>query len=456
MSQLSLSVEKRKYFSMLTSLALPIALQNLISTSLSFVDTLMIGQIGVNEIAGVGLGNQIFFLYSLLIFGIGSGSSVFISQFYGANQIKKIQGVMLLAFSIALFGGLIFAILSVFFPELVLSIFTTDVAVIGIGKQYLQIVGFSYLFTAISSITSITLRATRNAKTPLLVTFTSLGFNALFNYFLIFGIGPFPELGVKGAAIATFLARLLELVLITILSRRNNSPAKFSLREARKYVNKDFILPYIRTCAPVVLNEFFWALGMTAYRVVYARMGTDILASTNVSNSIGDLFFTLVLGVGNAAGVMIGNKIGQKDESGAITYAKWLTYTSIVIGLFFGALKTLTSSYLPTLFNVGPEIYEMIRKTLFLQGFAMVFQAWNTVNIVGILRGGGDTKFAFFTEMGSVWLVGVPCAIISGLVFKLPIYWVCLIVCMDEISKIAISTPRIISKKWVHNLTNVG
>lgn len=446
--------DRREFIRKLFTLALPIGIQNLLGSSLSFVDTLMIGQLGVNQIAGVGLGNQIYFLVSLIFFGTCSGASIFISQFFGARKTRSIQKVMMIAFVIVIFGALVFSVSSIFFPEFLLGLFTPDLAVIETGRQYLVVVGVSYIFSALSFVISTTMRSTGNAKTPLMISFFSLGTDAVLNWILIFGLGPIPRMEVYGAALATVIARLLELILLTISARRKRSPACFHLKTALEDFDRSFLKPYFKVCLPVMFNEFLWALGMTAYKMVYSHMGTDVLASVNVTGSIQDLFMIFSLGIANAAGIMLGNQIGHKDSAGARTTAFRLMWASIISGIFFGGLLALFSAPLPGLFNITPEIFEMTRITLLFMAPVVIIKSLNTTMIVGILRGGGDTRFALFSEIGCIWLLGVPAAIITGLVLKLPIYWVMLLINVEEVGKSILIIPRIISGKWVNDLSS--
>jgi Na+-driven multidrug efflux pump len=202
-----------------------------------------------------------------------------------------------------------------------------------------------------------------------------------------------------------------------------------------------------------MLNEFLWAMGMTAYKMVYSHMGTDVLASVNMTNSVQDLFLVFSLGIGNAAGIMIGNQIGHGNKEGAIRYAWALIFSSIICGTAFGICMAAASPVLPALFNVPPSIYDMTRRTLLYLSPVLILKSLSTTLIVGVLRSGGDTRFSLISEMCCVWLIGLPAAIISGLVFKLPIYYVCLIVSLEELAKCLIIIPRIISRKWVNDLT---
>ncbi|NCC65645.1 MAG: MATE family efflux transporter, partial [Spirochaetia bacterium] len=310
------------------SIALPVVFQSLLNNSLSFVDTLMIGQLGEASIAAVALANQMFFLISLLFFGVSSSSAIFLSQFWGARNKTNIQKVLGLSLTIAGVGAAICSLASLLLPRQIMYIFTTESQVVEIGVSYLEIVAISYLFSAISQILATALRVIGQAKIPLLVALFSLSFNALGNYLLIFGIGPFPELGVQGAAIATTISRFLEVSILLWIVYRRHPVIALKSREAFRW-NKQFLLRIIPTSLPVILNEIFWALGMTTYKIAYSRMGIEAIAAINVAESVGNLFFVAMMGVGNASLIMIGVKIGEKQQDLARLYAKRFIITFI-------------------------------------------------------------------------------------------------------------------------------
>lgn len=210
----------RRFYSSMLKLAVPITIQQLISSSTNLLDVLMIGQLGETSIAALGLSNQIFFLLTLFLFGISSGSAIFTAQYWGKGDMvnmRKVMGIGLtLAFSVALFYTLIALII----PETILGLYTNDQAVIEIGSQYLRIVGFGYIFTAVSLTYMFVLRSTQNVRLPMTITIIALSSNIFLNYCLIFGNFGFPELGVQGAAIGTLIARIFEFILMIYFSYR--------------------------------------------------------------------------------------------------------------------------------------------------------------------------------------------------------------------------------------------
>lgn len=435
------------------SIAIPISLQNLITSSLNMVDTLMTSSLGQSSIAAVGLANQIFFFYILIIFGISTGSSVFISQYWGKKDIFSIRKVLGLAIFISTLVGIIFTMSAVFFPEFLMKIFINIPETVRLGSEYLRIVAFSYIITAISFVISIGLRSTGNANIPLKISIVSFGSNTIFNYIFMFGKLGLPALGVKGAAIGTLLARIIEISLLLYAVYSSRGPLAGTVKELFGW-NKEFVNKYLKTTSPVILNEGFWALGQVMYSIAYAKIGEEATAAIQVVTTIQNVFFVIFRGLANSSSVMIGNKIGQGEEKEAYDYAINFLIISSLLGIIFGIGMIVSSDLTLKLFrNLDIGLYDTAKSIMLVMGLVFFIKTFNATVIVGVLRGGGDTTFSMFLEIGSVWLIGVPMAFIGALILKLPVYYVVALVSLEEIVKALVSIPRVRSKKWIKNVT---
>lgn len=441
--------QKKEYYRLLTVTSLPIIFQNLLQNSLSFIDTLMIGQLGETEIAAVGLANQFYFLITVVLFGITSGIAIFTSQYWGARNNDGMQKAMGLGFTIAVCFSALFSGLSIFTPELILGFFVSDSSVIEVGKQYLQWVGISYIFTGTSQIASIVIRSTGDTKRPMYVTLISMLLDIAGNYVLIFIMG----MGAKGAAIATLFARFVEMTVIMILLFR--CPARPQRGQVFSFDSR-FAFSIFKTALPVIIDDTLWALGLTVYKYVYSHMGVDVLASANVSNSVFDLFFVIQNGMGSGAAILIGNQIGRGEYERTKLETRYCLSATFAAGVFSGVLLALLSSSIPAMFNVSSEIYEMTRLTLLLSSFTLPLKYENHLIICGVMRSGGDTKFILFGEIFSMWVIGVPLVYVAGLVWCWPIQYVVLFSCVEEISKFAIFLPRTLSGKWMNDLSKTA
>ena len=442
---------RKDFYSRLLFLSFPIIVQNLLMNSLSFIDTLMITKVSEEALAAVGLANQMYFLISLFYFGVSSGAAIFVAQYWGAKQLDKLQRTMGIALSIGLIGAVVSAFFSFFFPTLIMNIFTTDPVVVAYGVDYLKIVSISYLMTAVVMIYSASLRSTEDSKTPMYITMISLIINVVLNYALILGNFGFPRLEVKGAAIATMIARTIEMFLLLFIVYRRKGAIAAPIKTLFSFSFKE-VKSYLVTCLPVILNEIFWSLGMVFYKIAFAQLGTTVIASVNVSQSIEHLFFVILIGISNAAAILIGNKIGEGDIPTAQKYASRLIKLVIIVGIFMGIGLYTLAPIIPRLFTLSDYVYEITVRSLRSMALLIPIKAVTMLIVVGILRSGGDTKFSMITELLGVWGIGVPLAFIGALVFNLPIYYLYLLVGLEEFVKASIGYYRIRSNKWITRL----
>jgi putative MATE family efflux protein len=432
-------------------IAFPIALQNLIMSFLNMIDTVMIGKLGEIEIAAVGLANQFFFLFILIVFGVNSGASIFISQFWGKKDVVNIRKVLGISLLLGGLVSLVFAGTAFFLSKEILRIFSKDIQVIALGSDYLSIVCLSYLPTACSFAYSFSLRSIGKANTPMVVSSISLIANTILNYLFIFGNLGFPAMGVKGAAWATLIARVLELIIFVGVVYYRKEALAAKINEIFN-ISMDFLWKFLNTTIPVILNETFWALGTVMYIIAYARISTEAIASVQIANTIQHVFMIVAFGLGNACAIMIGNKIGANEKLQAIAYAKKFVVLSIAVGMILGILLFISIPFILNLFNVSSIVYENTVKVLTVLSFFLSLRVLNGVIIIGILRGGGDTKFSLVLDVGSVWLVGVPLAFLGAHVWKFPVYWVVALVSIEEMVKLIFGLWRVRSKKWVSNV----
>lgn len=436
------------------AIAFPIALQNLITSSLNMVDTLMISSLGDASIAAVGLANQVFFFYILLVFGITSGSSIFIAQFWGKEDVPSIRKILGLAISLSSAIGLIFTIVAFFVPEFLMKIFTNDMEVVILGSKYLRIVSLSYIITAIGFSYSIAARSIGQARMPMVVSAISFITNTIFNWLLIFGKLGFPKLGVEGAAYGTLIARIVEIGFILYAVYSDKGVLAGNIKELTSW-NKDFLGKYFKTTYPVIVNEGFWSLGQVMYSVAYAKIGKEAIAAVQIVTTVQNVFLVISRGLANACTVMVGNKIGAGEEEDAILYANRFLAIATTLGLFLGIILFFSSDLLLKVFrNLTPEVYDTSKKMLKVISLFFLIKMFNGTTIVGILRGGGDTIFSMILEMGSVWLIGVPLAFLGATVFKLPVYWVVALVSSEEVVKAIVGLWRVMSRKWVKDVTS--
>ena len=443
----------RAFLSGLVKIALPIIIQLIITNGLSLVDITLIGQLGDTAVAGVGLANQAYFLFTLLLFGISSASAIFTAQYWGLGDVKNIRKVLGLCVVLSLAGGTLFAIIAVIFPEKMLAIYSNDPAVIAVGSRYLRIAGLGYLPLSITYSYSSILRSVGAVKIPMLVSGGALCLNTLMGYALIFGKFGMPALGVAGAATAICIARVLEVLALLAITYLGKTPAAANLAEMLAF-DFSFVKRYLKTCSPVIINEMAWSVGFSTYTLVYAHIGTDSVAAANICSSIENLANVFFLGLAFGCAVLVGNRIGSNEEHTAFQYARNSIVLAVIGGLMMGGIILLEGDGVLSFYKISAETFKNAHYILLVLSATIWIKACNVVMFIGVLRSGGDTRFAFILETFSMWCIGVPMAFIGAFIFHLPVYWVALLVISDELFKLFVTLPRFFSHKWIHNLAH--
>ena len=448
----SLLLNDREYRSRLVKTALPIALQALISSGLYALGVLLIGQLGEVAIAAAGLGNQLFFLSNFLLFGITSGTALFSAQLWGSRDLAGIHRVLGLTLLAGLLGAGLFFTVAEFFPSGVLRFYTADTEVIAAGSLYLRIIAPSFLLMAVGGSYAATLRATGDVRTPLLVSMIALSFNMLLAYLLIFGRLGLPRLGLYGAAWAMLVARALECGLMLALASRRTSAAAAPLRELAGF-DFAFARRVMARALPVAINEMLWSLGVTTYNAIYAHIGTESLAAVSIAGTVESMAFVAFIGISDACAILIGHRIGEGDEEKAFRYAVTSLLIAMTGALLMGGLILAVSGGVLSLYKVSPQVLQVARRILWVIALALFIKVGNMTIYVGILRAGGDTRFAMLVDVLAVWLVGVPLTAFGAFVLRLPVIWVYPLILSEEIVKWGIGASRIASRRWIHNVT---
>ena len=441
----------RAFTRSLITLATPLIIQEFIYASLNMVDVVMIGQLGETAIAGVGLANQVFFLLMFMLFGISSGAGIFSAQYWGKGDLPGIHKVLGIALSLSLAASTIFTIIALGFPKFALSIYTSDPAVIEQGSSYLWVSGFSYLLTAISFSYGFTLRSTGNVRLPMLASGIAISLKTLLSYLLIFGHLGLPAMGLTGAALATIIARAVECVVLIGIIYLRRLPVAASLGQMFSF-DRIYLFKFLKTSLPVVANETLWSLGVTTYNLVYARISTDAISAVNIASTFEGLAFVAFIGVSDACGILIGNKIGAGDEGAAYRYARYGLIIGVCGAVLVGAGMIASTVFLPHLYHISPSVLEYARLLLMVMGSCLWVRVLTLTLMVGVLRSGGDTRYALILDAGVMWTIGVPTAFITAFVFHLPVYWVYLLIISEELIKSLVALARFRSKHWIHNL----
>ncbi len=442
---------QKKFFRMLLILAVPIALQNLLTCSMTVIDILMVGQLNETAIAAVGIANQFVFMFIVIQFGIHSGVSVFTAQYWGKedmSRIKQLSGIGLLA---GLCVAVIFSLISLLFPEHIMGLFSKDMEVVRLGTGYLKIVGIVFAVSAVSLSFMFNLRAMGYVKVPMVCSIVAVSLNIFLNYILIFGKFGFPALGVTGAAIATTVSKIVEgVVMITIIYSRQY-PLAAGIKEMLGF-DFNFFRHVLATCWPVFLNELFWVTGISLYKLVYARIGTESIAAVNIVATIEEFMFIPFFGIFHGGAIVIGNSIGSGRKNTAYSFGRFLMVIQLVLAIAAGIVIILSRDFVLSFYNISPDTYKNAYYLMLVTGMVFWSKTTNFVNIVSVLRGGGDTKFAFLLDLTGVWLIGLPVAFWAAFYLELPVYGVMALIAIEELFKLGVGIPRFLSRKWIRNL----
>ena len=443
----------RRFYRSLFILAIPIMLQNLINSLVNMLDTIMIGRLGTVEIAAVGLGNQVFFLLNLTLFGICSGGAIFTAQFWGKGDIQGIRKNMGFCITLNLTVAAVFALASALIPGKIIWLYSRDEAVIRAGADYLRILSPSFIPFAISMAFTLTLRSVEKVRLAIIVTVIALSLNGILNYLFIFGSGPVPAMGVKGAALATVVSRLVETsILVTVTYIRRYVPAG-SLRELFGY-NSFYARQFFRITLPVIINEVLWSLGITMQNVIFARTDTNAIAAFSITAQASQLTWVLFIGLANGVAVLIGKKIGERDEKTARDYASRIVRFAPILAVGSALILYPISLFLPFAFKVTPQTIHTASQMFLILGCSYPFRAFNISMIVGVCRAGGDTVFCMVYDIIVLWLVALPLAAFSAFVLKAPVLIIYICIAFDEPLKVILGLYRFRSGKWLHNVVD--
>ncbi len=443
----------RSFLREMLTIAIPISFQQLINASLNMIDVLMVGQLGETSIAALGLSNQVFFVFILLLFGLTSGMSIFTAQFWGKQEIDPIRKVLGMSILVSSLIALLFTLAATLMPRTVLGFYTNDAEVIEIGTRYLRIVGLSYIPVALATSYIATLRSIQLVKITVIATTTALIFKTILGYMLIFGYGIFPALGVEGAAIGTASGWTLELILLLVIIYTQKTPLAANPLTFFSF-DFSFLTRVLKTTLPALANEMFWSLGITTYNAIYAHIGTDAIAAINVNATMEELGFVVFMGLGNACAVMVGNRIGAGKKDEAYEVVRRIIIISVSSAVLVGVVVVLLRGVITNLYDLSPSGVNNVRMLMLMMACTLWIRMFNFSTFIGALRAGGDTRFALIMEICSIWLIGVPAAYISAFVFHLPVYYVYLMVALEEFAKAFVSGWRFRSRKWIHDLVN--
>ncbi len=447
------------FYRSLVRLATPMVLQNIITTSLGFIDTFMVGLLGNAEMAAVTAANVPIFIIQVIIFGFQSGMAVLVSQYWGRGDTDNINRCMGVALYAVVGFSATLALVTFLFPVQVLSLITPNRTLVELGTSYIQIVGFSYIFNGINSIYAGLHRSTEFPMFGTALFAVSMVSNTVLNYILIFGKLGAPTMGITGAAVATLTSRVIEFAVamaFAAVNRRIPLKASCILRPGRQILRS-----FIKYSSPVVCNEAMWSIGTSMLTVIMGHMANsqDMLAAHSLIGNIDRLSTVVCFGVSGASAIMVGKEIGMGRDKERVYSVGWtLLMASLVIGFaVMGILLLLLPTFLrPVLFRIfdlSAGATEIAVCMTIVYALFMPMRAFDITNITGVLRAGGDAKTATLIDIAPLWLAAIPSMALTALVLDAPIFVVCLAMQAENLLKCPLGIIRIRSKKWITDIT---
>ena len=445
------TVDRKIFYGKLASIAAPIAFQSLMLSLVAACDAFMLGQVEQNQMTAVSLASQIQFVQNMILMAITGAGSILGAQYWGKGDRETMQKLFHLMLRFAGLLSILFFALCELVPGILMMLFTGDAELIAIGSSYLRIAGWSYLITGISQCYIAMMKVTDHVTPSAWISAAAVILNIVFNAVFIFGMLGAPRMEARGAALATTIARVIELLLCLVISAGAGyiRPALTKLFEGSRQLTLDFG----RQCLPLLGGSLLWGVGFTSYTAIIGHMGTDAAAANSVAAVIRDLICCACNGIGSAAGIMVGNALGAGDLERGKEYGIRLVKISYVIGFASTALVLAVTPLVVRMVILTDEARGYLTGMMVIMAFYMIGRCVNTITINGVLDGGGDTLFDMYSLAVCMWGLAIPLALLGAFVFHWHVLLVYACTCLDEVGKIPWVMLRFRKYKWLRNLT---
>ncbi len=449
-------ITNKSFYMSILKIALPIALQNLITFSTSMMDTLMLGKADSTGVflSASALANQPFFILTIMCFGLAGAGSVLTAQYYGKGDFCAIRKIFSLVLRVAVVIGIIAGTIVLLFPEGIMGIYTNDAELISAGAKYLRIIGFAYFIFAPGSTVLCSFRSIESVRISVVVNTVSFCLNVFLNWVLIFGNLGAPTMGIEGAAIATLAARISEFVITVIYLFFVEKRLGFRVSDI--FLKCGYLISdMLRHGTPVLVIEVLWSLGMSVQAGILGHItysAGDPVAANSIMSIVQQLSTIFLFGVANAAGVMVGKSIGE----GNVDYVKKQAFTfnifAIVLGLFAAGFILVLKKPMLSFYDFSEDTIRLAGELIDVMAVITVFVSFAAINIMGVLRGGGDTAFCLISETVCIWFIALPAAFVaSKLCWSVPVVFA--FMKSDEVIKVIVCLFRYKKDNWVHVLT---
>jgi putative MATE family efflux protein len=447
-------IKDRSFYFTLASIAIPLALQNLITFGIGLADNVMVGSLGDIALSGVFVSNQVQLLLHQLNIGISGSMVVLASQYLGKGDTDKAKIVIGIAFKFVFVLGLFFMFIVIAFPRGVLGLYTGDQRIINEGMKYIGIVCFSYIPFTVNNVLLGSMRCNQNTRIGFLSSLTGFCVNIFLNWILIFGHLGMPALGVRGAALATLIARCCELLVSFMYVRFMDKSLEFRLKDL-KLKSPGLIADFFKYGVPIVLANIFWGLAGNIQVAILGRLSSEVLAANTIAANLHQIFGVVIYGISNASGIIIGRKIGAGDTEGVKTYARTMQIIFVSFGLITGlAIFLLRGLILGLGFpNITAEAHRYALQFLLVFSVSIVGTSYQMSVLSGLVVAGGATSFVLINDLIHVCLIVIPSALLAAFVFHFPPVVVFACLKSDQVLKCAVAAIKLHRWDWMKKLT---
>ena len=435
---------KRSLRKEIVRLALPIALQQFMTALVGACDAIMLGKLSQDAMSAVSLATQVTFVFNLFMFAFMAGENMFVAQYYGKGDYTGISQVFSLVTKICGCIAVVFLAGTLFFPEQLMRILTNEETLIVLGSEYLRVIGISYVFSGIAQ-TFLVIMKNCGALINGVMVILNIALNAVF----IFGLSGFPKMGIKGAALATVLATVVQFLWSVGYVLCRIRAVKFSLRSCEKKLFGRFW----QKTVPLLINNLAWGIGFSMYSVIMGHLGTDAVAANGIANISKNLVVCFCLGLGNAGSIIVGNRLGADRLQEAKEVGETLTKTAIIAGIVSGLVLIALSPFITKMVDLTPTARGYLQKMLLISSYYIAGKSVNCMTIGGIFAAGGDSKFGMLCDSVTLWCIIVPLGCICAFILKLPVMVVYFVLNLDEIIKLPVVYKHYKKYKWIKNLT---
>ena len=447
-------IKDKHFYKRVLAIMLPVAVQQAINMGVNMMDTIMLGSFGEVQLSASSLANSFYSIFQIFCMGITASCSILISQHWGAGQIKQVKQVFALSMRLTAFFGAIFTLITWLAPGAIMRVFTPEEDVIAAGVGYLQITVFIYLIHGFGLVTSQLMRSVGQASLGLYVSIISFVVNVFANWVFIFGNLGAPRMEIRGAALGTLIARMIELIATFVYVLLMDKKLHLRVRDFFQKIPGELMSRYWKVGLPALCSDAMLSFGRTATSVIIGRMGATAVAANSIVQVIDRLLTVVIQGISNAASIVIGHTIGAGDKHRAQQQGETLFLIASGISLVSAVVFLLIGPATLGLYNITEETMILTQRLMITYSLLIIFQCIGSVMTKGVLRGGGDTRFLLIADVVFLWVVSVPLGYIAGIVLGLPIFITSVFLRMDDIIKSIWCVSRLNSGKWIHEVTS--